>query len=48
MGGLHSMKEWESAGLGKKDKVHFTNQGYLLIGDLFFNALIKDYLYYYF
>jgi len=48
MGGLHSMKEWESAGLGKKDKVHFTNQGYLLIGDLFFNALIKDYLYFYF
>lgn len=48
MGGLHSMKDWESAGLGKKDKVHFTNQGYQLIGDLLFNALINEYIYFYY
>ena len=43
MGGLHSMRDWEKAGLAKKDKVHFTNEGYQLLGDLLYNALIKDY-----
>ena len=40
MGGLNSMKKWEKAGLAKIDKIHFTQEGYSLIGDLFYNALI--------
>ena len=44
MGGLTSMQEWENAGLAKKDKVHFTNEGYKLLGDLLYNALITRYI----
>ena len=44
MGGLGSMQEWENAGLAKKDKVHFTNEGYELLGDLLYNALISRYI----
>ena len=44
MGGLNSMKHWEEAGLAKKDKVHFTNEGYRLLGDLFYNAMIDNYI----
>ncbi|MCL2597254.1 MAG: GDSL-type esterase/lipase family protein [Paludibacter sp.] len=41
MGGLHSMQQWELAGLAAKDKIHFSAKGYKLLGDLFFNALIE-------
>ena len=41
MGGLESMADWEYEGLAKKDKIHFTNKGYTLLGDLFFNALMR-------
>ena len=44
MGGLKSMQDWEKAGLAKKDKVHFTNEGYMLLGDLLYNALITKYI----
>lgn len=44
MGGLGSMQEWERRGLAQKDKVHFTKDGYLLIGDLFYNALMEYYV----
>ena len=44
MGGLYSMRNWENAGLAQKDKVHFTNDGYKLIGDLLYNALIIRYI----
>ncbi len=44
MGGLGSMKLWEKEGMAAKDKVHFTHKGYVLIGDLFYNALISAYL----
>ncbi len=44
MGGLGSMQDWEKAGLAKKDKVHFTNEGYQLLGDLLYNALITRYI----
>ena len=44
MGGLKSMQSWEEAGLAKKDKVHFTNEGYRLLGDLFYNAFITRYI----
>jgi lysophospholipase L1-like esterase len=30
--------------LAQKDKVHFTNDGYKLIGDLLYNALISRYI----
>ena len=43
MGGMESMMRWEEEGLAKKDKIHFTNKGYILIGDLFFNALMRFY-----
>ena len=44
MGGLKSMQDWENAGLAKKDKVHFTKEGYQLLGDLLYNALITKYI----
>lgn len=44
MGGLGSMKLWEQDGMAAKDKVHFTHKGYVLIGDMFYNALMKAYL----
>lgn len=44
MGGLTSMKEWEKAGLAKPDKIHFTIDGYKLLGDLLYNALIESYM----
>lgn len=44
MGGLGSMKKWEEAGLAKRDKIHFTETGYELVGDLMFNALMDKYV----
>lgn len=43
MGGLGSMAKWEKADLAKKDKVHFKSSGYKLIGDLFYEAILKAY-----
>lgn len=44
MGGLGSVRDWEAAGLAKRDKVHFTESGYELVGDLLFNALMDSYV----
>jgi len=44
MGGLCSMQKWEKEGLAQKDKVHFTHDGYRLMGDLLYNALIEKYI----
>lgn len=44
MGGLGSMRKWEEAGLAKRDKIHFTETGYDLVGDLLFNALMDKYV----
>ena len=41
MGGLGSMDKWFKKGLGKKDRVHFTVNGYNLIGDLFWHAFVQ-------
>lgn len=41
MGGLRSMSEWSAAGLGKRDRIHFTTSGYTLIGDMFFHAFLE-------
>jgi len=43
MGGLGSVKQWERKNLAKKDLVHFTKEGYFLIGDLFYGAFIKSF-----
>lgn len=43
MGGLRSMAQWQEVSMAQKDKVHFTNAGYTLIGDLLFNALMDRY-----
>ncbi len=44
MGGSKSMALWEKAGLAQKDKVHFTKNGYILMGDLFYSAFQNAYL----
>ena len=44
MGGTGSMAKWEAASLAKADKVHFTEEGYRLLGDLLFNALMDRYV----
>lgn len=44
MGGLESMKAWEEAGLAKRDKIHFTEEGYAVLGDLLFNAFMAKYV----
>ena len=43
MGGLNSVVLWEKAYLSKRDKVHFTRTGYILLGDLLFDAIIEDF-----
>ncbi len=43
MGGLNSSSLWRQENLMVNDLIHFNVQGYLLKGDLFFNALIKAY-----
>jgi lysophospholipase L1-like esterase len=43
MGGLNSVVLWERNGLVQRDKIHFTREGYLILGDLFFNALMKNF-----
>lgn len=43
MGGLGSMSDWEKAGLAKKDKVHFTHDGYVFLGDMLYAAFLKAY-----
>ncbi|MDH8701453.1 lysophospholipase L1-like esterase [Dysgonomonadaceae bacterium PH5-43] len=43
MGGLNSMRKWQNAGLAQVDKIHFTRPGYVLLGDMLYNALIQYY-----
>jgi lysophospholipase L1-like esterase len=43
MGGLRSSNVWKLNGLMKSDRIHFTREGYLLIGDLIFNSLMDRY-----
>lgn len=43
MGGLESMSKWEEAGLARRDKIHFTEKGYILIGDLFYESFLNLY-----
>ena len=43
MGGLNSIVLWQKNHLAQGDKIHFTREGYLILGDLFFNALMKNF-----
>jgi lysophospholipase L1-like esterase len=43
MGGLNSVVLWEKNNLVQRDKIHFTREGYLILGDLFFNALMQNF-----
>jgi lysophospholipase L1-like esterase len=43
MGGLKSSNIWMARGLLKRDRIHFTYEGYFLVGDLLFNALMEGY-----
>lgn len=42
MGGLKSMSLWEKVGLAQHDKVHFTREGYTLMGNMLYEALAKE------
>ena len=41
MGGLKSMEQWYKASLARPDRVHFTRDGYRLVGNLFSDALLE-------
>lgn len=43
MGGLGSIKTWERNGLAQRDLIHLNRNGYFLLGDLTFSALMKEY-----
>ena len=43
MGGLNSVVVWQRYGLAKKDRIHFTRAGYILMGDLIFDSIIRDF-----
>jgi lysophospholipase L1-like esterase len=43
MGGMNSIQTWYRHGLAARDRIHLTQKGYTLQGDLFFNAFLKAY-----
>lgn len=43
MGGHKSADRWVKAKMMKADHIHFTREGYFLLGDLLYNALLRDY-----
>ena len=43
MGGLGSCDSWIKYGYAKRDKIHLTKNGYLLMGDLMFSSIMKEY-----
>ena len=43
MGGSGSMDAWVNAGYGRPDHIHFTPEGYTILGNLLFNALMDAY-----
>lgn len=42
MGGNGSATAWRDAGLMKNDRLHFTREGYELLGDLLYNAIMDE------
>lgn len=47
MGGYKSMSQWEKAKLARRDKIHFTREGYRYLAHLFYQAFIKDYIHFF-
>lgn len=43
MGGYKSILQWTKAGLASKDRVHFSNKGYTILGNMMAEALLKSY-----
>lgn len=43
MGGEGSIRSWEKAGLAQPDRVHLKRNGYELLGDLLYGALMEAY-----
>ena len=43
MGGSGSMDAWVNAGYARADHIHFTPEGYAVLGNLLFNALMDTY-----
>ncbi|MBX2963363.1 MAG: hypothetical protein KF687_12680 [Cyclobacteriaceae bacterium] len=43
MGGYGSIDTWINAKLAKTDKIHFTNEGYRILGYLLASAIVQDY-----
>jgi lysophospholipase L1-like esterase len=41
MGGPRSMVKWQEKGLSQKDRVHFLASGYMILGRLFYQALVQ-------
>ena len=42
MGGHGSATEWRDAGLMKNDRLHVTKEGYEVLGDLLYRAIIEE------
>ncbi len=42
-GGKYAMQKWYSYGLAKSDKIHLTNKGYRVKGELYLNALLNSF-----
>ncbi len=43
MGGFKSITAWQKAGLGQRDRIHLSQTGYNLQGDLFYEAINEQY-----
>ena len=43
MGGPESSKVWVEQQLMQSDRIHFNRTGYELLGDLFYNAFVRDF-----
>ena len=43
MGGFKSVTTWYKNDLAKKDKIHFTSNGYYIVGNLLFEAILREY-----
>jgi lysophospholipase L1-like esterase len=42
MGGLESVSVWLDTGLAVRDRIHFNKEGYILQGNLLFEAIMKS------
>lgn len=42
MGGMGAIGVWEEAGFARRDRIHFTREGYRVIADLYWDALLED------